>query len=351
MREDRAFVLVLLLCGLFTAVFLGLTLSFLMGSHMDHEAHRVTRALSNGPNEDTSDSRPIQIVTGLQLTYSLASELTGGTRIHVVCLFPADTSMEAQHRYVVDHAPAVERIAEQSVAAITIRSAWPNDPLFPALRARNIRIIEIDACGPVEHDRRGVALIEVPRNTIEGKSCQNPSPYVWHSLGNASRMAEVLAEDLVRLAPDETATVRENLTRLKQEFFSLRSTYQGKFAELATLEAVALCSEFTYLTSEFQVDILDYELKPEIYWSKEDCGAFTRFLRENEVDVVIHKWTPVKPILDAIDTAGAHLVVMNTMNPPRSGASTLEPDGYFRTMEQNLGRLHEAFLRAHAHKP
>jgi ABC-type Zn uptake system ZnuABC Zn-binding protein ZnuA len=69
----------------------------------------------------------------------------------------------------------------------------------------------------------------------------------------------------------------------------------------------------------------------------------TRLLLERKIGVVIHKWTPAQNILDAIDAAGAHLVVLNPMDS--SIANDAEPEnlGYVTVMEQNMRLLHDAF--------
>ncbi|AFM27403.1 ABC-type metal ion transport system, periplasmic component/surface adhesin [Desulfomonile tiedjei DSM 6799] len=335
--------MVLFTGGVFAAVLLGMPASSLTSFSPEDDLRTRAHVCTEKPTAPPENTRPIQVLTGLQATYSITCELCKGTEIRVVSVFPERVPMFAQTRYLGENTPVIKRIASQSAAAITIRSVWSKDPLFAALRAQNIRLVEIDACCPVEPERRSVALIDVSRKTSENTDAKS-IPYVWLSLANATRMAEIISEDLIRIAPDESAKINENLARLKRALFSIRSTYNAKFAELQVLEAVTLCPDFIYLTGEFQIDVLDYEPKPEIYWSDVDCQELTRLLRDRKIGVVIHKWRPAKNILDAIHAAGAHLVVLNPMDS--SMADDTEPANvsYVAVMEENMRLLHDAFV-------
>ncbi len=336
------FLLVLFTGGVFAVALLGVPASLHTNLSPEHGVQTGAHARAVNPADPPEETRPIQVLTGLQSTFFIARELSQGTRIRVVSVFPGKIPMFAQNRYLSENASRIKQIAQHSAAAITIRGVWLKDPLFAAVRAQNIRLVEIDASSPVEHDRRSVALID-----ISGTTARNDRPlsiaYVWLSLANATRMAEIISEDLIHIAPDESAKINENLARLKRRLFSIRSTYHTKFAELQVLEAVTLCPDFIYLTNEFQIDVLPYEPKPEIYWSEEDCRELTRLLQERKIGVVIHKRAPAKNIHDAIDAAGARLVILDPMDSSIANDTESANRSYVTIMEHNMSSLHDAF--------
>jgi hypothetical protein len=273
------------------------------------------------------------VVTGQQITHSLARALTRGTNVRVRYPFPEYTRMEDQALWFKEHPAESRELAGQTDAVITIKGAWPADPLFPALRAHNIRMVEIDCCAPVEAGRTPVALIAEPGQ----KERNHHSPFVWQHLANASRMAEILAQDLARLYPQHQQPIARNLTTLKRRIFRLRTLYQNQFAQLDCAEVAALCPNFVYLTADAQVDVLSYHLKPENAWTEADARAFEKELRENEIKVVLHQWEPTPLIQRAIDRAGARVVVLKTMNPPTIGPAT----DYLQQITANLETLHQ----------
>jgi ABC-type Zn uptake system ZnuABC Zn-binding protein ZnuA len=83
--------------------------------------------------------------------------------------------------------------------------------------------------------------------------------------------------------------------------------------------------------------VLDYYLKPENQWTKDGSSAFTKALVDDEITVVLHRWKPAEPILEAIEAAGARLIVLDAMDT--SGKSEV---GYLERMEANLTALHDA---------
>jgi hypothetical protein len=62
----------------------------------------------------------------------------------------------------------------------------------------------------------------------------------------------------------------------------------------------------------------------------------TKHLRDNGIEVVIHKWLPSEVIQDAVRAAGARLVVLDAGDPGIVVDRALAPDGLQRILEKNL---------------
>ncbi|MBI1321373.1 MAG: hypothetical protein GC168_20815 [Candidatus Hydrogenedens sp.] len=150
---------------------------------------------------------------------ALGQTLAEGTAITVrpiPCAFPRLDRLQ----------PAAEAFyGEHGVGdcVLTMRDFWPADPLFPLARARNIRVIEVDASRPLDESGPAISRLEA--------SDGGETAYAWLSLNNLSRMAEIIAHDFTKLAPQNEPHILENLNRAKRQLFQI----QGEIAR-ATLD-------------------------------------------------------------------------------------------------------------------
>ncbi len=277
------------------------------------------------------------VLTSLQATYSLTARLCRGTTIKVENLFPRGVSMKSQQHYIRKHTKELAKPLGHARAVVTIRSVWPGDPLFSTARGKKISTIEIDASMPFDSRQSGVSRLNTPKNGdgSMGETCLK----IWLSLANASRMAEIIAVDLQRLSPGDRAAIEQNLMELKQDLFKLRSQYETRFAQFECLEVIAMTGEFIYLTDNFNIEVVDYFLKPEIDWTEDDLTAFEQAILDNDIKVVIHKWEPDKAIMDVLRKTGARLVVLDPMDAPAGNDDGPDVDLYLKTMKQNLAAL------------
>lgn len=280
------------------------------------------------------------ILTSTQATYSITARLCKNTSLQAVHLFPQGVKLESQVWYFKNNKKDLEKKLSNALAVVSLRSAFPGDPIFPEARSKNIFTIEIDAALPFDRKKSGVPTLESPVKKDTHGSHFLP---IWMSLSNASIMADIISGDLVKLSPEDKKIISTNLKSLKQEIFRLRTKYESKFAYFESLEAAAMTDDFIYLTENFNIDVLNYFTKTEIDWTDKDLKEFKKILTDDEIKVVIHKWTPNKKIMDAIKQTGAKLVVLDSMNPGDSTENGVKVPGYFETMEKNLHELSKAF--------
>jgi ABC-type Zn uptake system ZnuABC Zn-binding protein ZnuA len=306
-----------------------------------------------GASGQASQERPL-VLTCLQSTYSFTSILSKGTSIKVSNLGPAGYLMGRLERYFKKHEKEVKDYAVRADAVITIRNVWKDDPIYIYARKWNIRIIEIDASKPFDPALTGVSILEVPDScsllpgTQTGKSLrknhQTISPYIWLSLSNASKMLSIIAGDLKRLSPKDAAVIDKNLVTFKKELFRLRLKYENMFAELESLEVFGLTDVFPYFTNDLNLYAAGYFLKDDFYWTEEDLSNLKTRLQKDKIKVVIHKWEPKPEIIRAVKDAGAKLVVLNSMDPVLEKEGRIDPDGYIKSMRNNLEIIAKAFV-------
>ena len=108
------------------------------------------------------------------------------------------------------------------------------------------------------------------------------------------------------------------------------------FTELESLEVFGLTNVFPYFTNDLNLHVVSYFLKDDFYWTEEDISNLKIRLQQDKIKVVIHKWEPKPEIVQAVKDAGARLVVLNSMDPALGKEGRIDPDGYLKSMLNNL---------------
>lgn len=250
----------------------------------------------------------VTVLTSLDVTQAMVETLTENTSVKVLNVIPQGYSMEGHNAYLKKKQKAFFDAAATASAVVTVKGAWPADPLYKWARRGNLRVVNIDTTKPLDEYGAGVPLIEV-----EGVS----SPYVWRSPANLTRMASIAADDLCRLVPNEAETIKANLQELQADLFKLRSAYENAFVELDFVDLAAFTGGYTYLTDEFGLDIHFYMLKPDFKWTESEMETVAANLKKNMVKGVICQWEPDGMALAAITKGGAVPVVLKRFVLPK----------------------------------
>jgi ABC-type Zn uptake system ZnuABC Zn-binding protein ZnuA len=288
------------------------------------------------------------VLTSLQATYSIASELAKGTQIKVINV-PAQGAVMESQAHALSRVP--DDVFMQAEAVITIGKLWRDDPLYPAARARNIHVVNIDASFPWLPGDPGVSVIRkpvsdvpwAPRDDSPGELADRGlSRFVWMSPTNAIRMAELIGGDLARLSVDDAAKIRANQFALGDSLRKLKAEYGAKYAELPDPRVFSLADEFVYLFGDLGVFVDGWFVKQDVNWTDADYQAFTAYLKEHQVRTVVHKWSPSEKIQAAIETAGAHFVILDAGDPGPVKNEALQPDGYQTLLRGDMDLLLQA---------
>ena len=284
------------------------------------------------------------VLTGLQATYSLATALAAGTGITVRNLPPNGSPMDGVNRALARLKP--EAFTDVT-AVIDIAKLWADDPLFPAVRAHNLTAIQIDASFPWEHDEtgKGVQVIATPTDDAswlkkEAAVTQPASPYVWLSLPNGIRMAELIAADFVRIVPNDAARIQANLIAISQALSAMKAQYEATFAASPNARVFALANEFVYLFADMGLFVDAWFTRQDVEWTAADYAGLTKHLKSRGLKVVVHKWDPDAKVKAAVAAAGARLVILNAGDSENPGP--LATDGYQSLLKSNLDTLAKA---------
>ncbi|MCE6976915.1 metal ion ABC transporter substrate-binding protein [Pseudomonas frederiksbergensis] len=298
--------------------------------------------LLGNPLSAFADTGRQQVLVALPAVYALTSTLSDGTTLEIVRL-PADAAvpMESQANALSRLEPAV---FQQATAVVTLGSLWGADPLYATARRHNLRIVEIDASHSWDTIKPGVAVARVPSNDVPWASARDVdgglSPYAWLGPVNAMRMSAIIATDLARLSPSDAPRIERNLAALEGRLRQLKANYGARLLAVPDLRVLSLADEFTYLFGEFGIFVDGWFVRQDIDWSDADRTALTRYLRERDIHVVVHKWAPDARIAKAIEDGGARLLILDAGNP---GMLADAASGYEALLSSNLDALLTAF--------
>ncbi|WP_240164240.1 metal ABC transporter solute-binding protein, Zn/Mn family [Pseudomonas allii] len=299
--------------------------------------------LGGVPSAFAQEQQPVLVA--LPAMYALTSALGEGTHIKVVRV-PLDAAvpMESQANALSRLEPAV---FQRAVAVVTLSSLWRADPLYATARRHNLRIVEIDASHSWDSLKPGVAVTRVPANDVPWADARNgeggPSPYAWLGPINAMRMSALIAADLARLSPTDAPRIAHNLAALDGRMRRLKADYGDRLLKVPDLRVLSLASEPVYLFGEFGVYVDGWFVRQDIDWTDADRAALTRYLRERDIRVVVHKWAPDARIAQAIEDGGARLLILDSGNP---GMLANPANSYEALLSTNLDALLAAFAPA-----
>ena len=250
-------------------------------------------------------AKPLHVLASLPITFGLGEVLLKGTDVSLERAAPANLPGSRQTAYFTGRgAPALAKLATDADAVIGLRSLWPDDPLYPMSRRSNIRIVEVDAARPVDGALPGIAV--QPDNKVDGLNSQP-----WLSSNNMGRMADVMAADLVRLAPLAKPAIEANLAALKQRLLKFSADSEARLASADNLSVMSLSDHFGYLIGGLNLELIGLDARPDAEWTPEALKQLGATLKDNDVAVVLHHRQPSDVVKAVIAQAGSRLVVLS----------------------------------------
>lgn len=251
------------------------------------------------------NNKPLRVIASLPITYGLGEALLKGTDVSLQRAAPDNLPGSRQTAYFTGRgAPALAKLAADADAVIGLRSLWPDDPLYPISRRSNIRIVEVDAARPVDGALPGIAV--QPSNKVDGLNSQP-----WLASNNMGRMADVMAADLVRLAPEAKPAIEANLATLKQRLLKLSAQSEARLAAADNLSVMSLSDHFGYLIGGLNLELVGLDARPDAEWTPEALKALGATLKDNDVALVLHHRQPSDALKAVIAEAGSRLVVLS----------------------------------------
>jgi hypothetical protein len=247
---------------------------------------------------------PVRVLASLPITFGLGQILLKDSGVVLERAAAANLPGSRQTAYFTGRgAEALRTLALDADAVIGLRSIWLDDPLYPNARRSNIRIVEIDAARPVDGSLPGIAV--QPGQGIDGLNSQP-----WLTSNNMGRMADVIAADLVRLAPAAKPRIESNLANLKQQLLKLSADSESRLANADNLSVVSLSDRLGYLIGGLNLELIQRTLLADDQWTPEALQALTQTLKESDVALVLDHRQPPEAVKAAIASAGSKLLVL-----------------------------------------
>ena len=278
--------------------------------------------------ENRTNKKNKKVLTSIQSVYSIVKNITKDSDIEVYSIFDSDVSMD-YGKSAFDNKDLDLSSAKDAVAVVDVAKVWNNDYLYEYARRKNIRIVEIDASYSFSgNDYLSLSLLNYKNG--------DRNPYVWMSFQNVIKMANIVADDLSELFPENSKIIEKNLTNFSQEIKEIENGYLEKTLTLSSLSVIALTENLDYLFNDLN-----------IFFNYTDSNEMTvknvsEIMKRNNSKIFISDRWIKKEIINEIEKKGGKFLVLDTFNIPREVDGKMDPDGYIKGMKENMEKLVEA---------
>ena len=269
-----------------------------------------------------------KVLTSIQSVYSIVKNITKDSDIEVYSIFDSDVSMD-YGKSAFDNKDLDLSSAKDAVAVVDVAKVWNNDYLYEYARRKNIRIVEIDASYSFSgNDYLSLSLLNYKNG--------DRNPYVWMSFQNVIKMANIVADDLSELFPENSKIIEKNLTNFSQEIKEIENGYLEKTLTLSSLSVIALTENLDYLFNDLNI-FFNYTDSNEM-----TVKNISEIMKRNNSKIFISDRWIKKEIINEIEKKGGKFLVLDTFNIPREVDGKMDPDGYIKGMKENMEKLVEA---------
>jgi len=269
-----------------------------------------------------------KVLTSIQSVYSIVKNITKDSDIEVYSIFDSDVSMD-YGKSAFDNSDLDLSSAKEAVAVVDVAKVWNNDYLYEYARRKNIRIVEIDASYSFSgNDYLSLSLLNYKNG--------DRNPYVWMSFQNVIKMANIVADDLSELFPENSKTIEKNLTKFSQEIKEIENEYLEKTLTLSSLSVITLTENLDYLFNDLNI-FFNYTDSNEV-----TVKNVAEIMKRNNSKIFISDRWIKKEIINEIEKKGGKFLVLDTFNIPREVDGKMDPDGYIKGMKENMEKLVEA---------
>ena len=269
-----------------------------------------------------------KVLTSIQSVYSIVKNITKDSDIEVYSIFDSDVSMD-YGKSAFDNSELDLSSAKEAVAVIDVAKVWNNDYLYEYARRKNIKIVEIDASYSFSgNDYLSLSLLNYKNG--------DRNPYVWMSFQNVIKMANIAADDLSELFPENSKIIEKNLTKFSQEIKEIENEYLEKTLTLSSLSVITLTENLDYLFNDLNI-FFNYTDTNEV-----TVKNVSEIMKRNNSKIFISDRWIKKEIINEIEKKGGKFLVLDTFNIPREVDGKMDPDGYIKGMKENMEKLVEA---------
>ncbi|MEO7397108.1 MAG: metal ABC transporter substrate-binding protein [Ilumatobacteraceae bacterium] len=163
-------------------------------------------------------------------------------------------------------------------------------------------------------------------------------PHFWLDPTRLSEVADLVAERLRVLVPDDAAELAQNAATLRSQLAALDAELKSGLADCSNRAIVTSHTAFGYLAERYGLTQLGISgLSPDEEPSSADVAAAAQFVRDNDVTTIYYE-TLVDPAVAEIiaSEAGSATAVLDPIEGLTDGSAGAD---YFAVMRSNLATL------------
>lgn len=290
-----------------------------------------------------SQANAEQILASNALLTSMGKSLVSDTKLTVTSAVPNNLPFSRQLSYLNGQGAAqFAELAKKSDSVIGFRSVRTDEPVYPYARRSNIRLVEIDALYPIDGESAGISTIQQSYVGDLAKSLDLPyqrveNSFVWLSLNNLGRAVEIMANDLKKLYPKEATIIDRNIGEIQHQLLTINARASTIFANIDNPVLVSLSDRFANFTNDLGLETLATVPLDDKDWTEPRLKNLTAWLKQQQIKVVIHHRRPNANIVQAVEQAGATLVILDSLETGEIFIS--------QRLNDNIDKLKNAFTK------
>ena len=155
------------------------------------------------------------------------------------------------------------------------------------------------------------------------------------SFQNVIKMANIAADDLSELFPEDSKRIEDNLINFSQEIKEIENGYLEKTLDLSSLSVITLTENLDYLFNDLNI-FFNYVDSNELTVEK-----ISEVMKRNNSKIFVSDRWIKKEIINEIEKKGGKFLVLDNFNIPRELNEKMDPDGYIKGMKENMEKLVE----------
>ncbi|MBG9987018.1 zinc ABC transporter substrate-binding protein [Facklamia sp. DSM 111018] len=225
-----------------------------------------------------SSSKPLEIVTSFYPMYAITKQIVGKTH---------DVKVINSSKGIHGFEPSANDIAAIYNADIFIYHSNTLESWTQNIKANmgDSKVVMVEAS-------RGMDLLKVQGleeiDEIEGMNTQALyDPHSWLDPIEAGLEAQLIADQLSKIDPDNQATYQDNAEKFNEEAQLLVDKYQDKFSQLTTRTFITQHTAFSYLANRFNLTQLGIAgVSSDIEPSSKKIVEVQEFVKDHNVNTI-----------------------------------------------------------------
>ncbi|TQS74776.1 zinc ABC transporter substrate-binding protein [Ornithinibacillus gellani] len=289
-------------------------------------------ACGSGGADDSSEDKPLQVVTSFTIIADLAKEI-GGDDVDIHNLVPTGTD---PHEYE----PLPEDIKKATDADILFYNGLnleggKNGWFFKM----------IDTVGQKEEHIFSLTD-QVEPMYIAGEDGQdeeiNPHAFIDPAVG--IKMAEAMRDAFMKVDPDRKADYEKRATAYLDRLKEMDQTYEEKINDLPEADRVLVTSEraFQYMANHYGLkEAFIWEIDTEENGSPSQIKSLVSFIKEHEVPVLFVESNVDTRPMETVSSETGVPIFEKTIYSDEIGEPGEEVDTYMKYLEYNINIIHD----------